>query len=198
MGTWSELGRQGRVDIGRQVHLYEQETPGWIQPSCPCSNFFRGSGRRCTLVLMSMAGWCHACLGRSGIRRSAGALDIRTFLDTAAISSTGGHRSRVSLGNHYEANSLWHWRRRKTACFFSGRRGNDSRGVIIPSTTEHRSVCLTARYLGEKRLVLCAAKDETSVDIMCRKLFCDFLRKSRLRQIWLARRLTPDVATVNE
>jgi hypothetical protein len=28
--------------------------------------------------------------------------------------------------------------------------------------------------------VLCVAKDETSVDIMCRKLCCNFLRKSRL------------------
>jgi hypothetical protein len=29
-------------------------------------------------------------------------------------------------------------------------------------------------------IVLCAAKDETSVDIMGRKLCCNFLRKSRL------------------
>jgi hypothetical protein len=49
-----------------------------------------GSGRRCTLVLMSMAGWYHDCLGQSGIRRRAGALDIRSFLTTAAMSSTGG------------------------------------------------------------------------------------------------------------
>jgi hypothetical protein len=33
----------------------------------------------------------------------------------------------------------------------------------------------------------CAAKDETSVDIMRRMCCCNFLRKSRLRQIWLAR-----------
>jgi hypothetical protein len=46
--------------------------------------------------------------------------------------------------------------------------------------------------------LLCAANDETSVDIMCRKLCCNFLRKSRLGQIWLAGRLTPDVATVYE
>jgi hypothetical protein len=30
------------------------------------------------------------------------------------------------------------------------------------------------------RLFLCVAKDETFVDIMCRKLCCNFLRKSRL------------------
>jgi hypothetical protein len=46
--------------------------------------------------------------------------------------------------------------------------------------------------------LLCVAEDETSVDIMRRKLCCNFLRKSRLWQIWLARRLTPDVATVYE
>jgi hypothetical protein len=42
MGTWSELGRQEQVHVGRQVHFEEQETPGWIQSSCPCPNFFRG------------------------------------------------------------------------------------------------------------------------------------------------------------
>jgi hypothetical protein len=35
------------------------------------------------------------------------------------------------------------------------------------------------RFYQEKEL-LCVAKDETSVDIMCRKLCCNFLRKSRL------------------
>jgi hypothetical protein len=44
--------------------------------------------------------------------------------------------------------------------------------------------------------VLCVAKDETSVDIMCRRFCCNFLWKSRLWQIWLARRLTPDVSAV--
>jgi hypothetical protein len=47
-------------------------------------------------------------------------------------------------------------------------------------------------------LMLCAAKDETSVDTMRRMFCCNFLRKSRLWQIWLARRWTPDVATVYE
>jgi hypothetical protein len=46
---------------------------------------------------------------------------------------------------------LWRWRRKKTGCYPSGRKGNQSRGAIIPSTTERRSICLTARYLGEKR-----------------------------------------------
>jgi hypothetical protein len=103
-----------------------------------------GSGRRCTLVLMSMAGWYHACLGQSGIRSRAGALDIRSFLTNAAISSTGGQSSRVSSRDQCDANFLWHWRRRKTGCSPSGRRGNESRSAIIPSTTERRSVCLTA------------------------------------------------------
>jgi hypothetical protein len=44
--------------------------------------------------------------------------------------------------------------------------------------------------------LLCVAKDETSVGIMCRRFCSNFLRKSRLWQIWLARRLTPDVSTV--
>jgi hypothetical protein len=42
MRTWSELGRQEGVHVGRQVHFEEQETPGRIQSSCPCQNFFRG------------------------------------------------------------------------------------------------------------------------------------------------------------
>jgi hypothetical protein len=41
MRTWSELCRQERVHVGRQVHFEEQETPGRIQSSCPCPNFFR-------------------------------------------------------------------------------------------------------------------------------------------------------------
>jgi hypothetical protein len=44
--------------------------------------------------------------------------------------------------------------------------------------------------------VLCVAKGETSVDIMCRRFSCNLLWKSRLCQIWLARRLTPDVSAV--
>jgi hypothetical protein len=44
--------------------------------------------------------------------------------------------------------------------------------------------------------VLCVAKDETSVDIMRRSLCWNFLPISRLWQIWLARRLMPDVSTV--
>jgi hypothetical protein len=98
-----------------------------------------------------MAGWYHACLGQSGIRRRAGALDIRSFLTTATISSTGGQSNRVSSRDQCNANSLWHWRCRKTGFSPSGRRGNESRGSIIPSTTERRSVCLTARSPGEKR-----------------------------------------------
>jgi hypothetical protein len=98
-----------------------------------------------------MASWYHACLGQSGIERRAGALDIHSFLITAAISSTGRQSNRVSLRDQCNANSLWHWRRRKTGCSPSGWRGNESRGVIIPSTTERRSVCLTARSPGEKR-----------------------------------------------
>jgi hypothetical protein len=42
MRTWSELSRQERVHVGRQVHFEEQERPGRIQSSCPCPNFFRG------------------------------------------------------------------------------------------------------------------------------------------------------------
>jgi hypothetical protein len=102
-------------------------------------------------MLMSMAGWSHDCLGQSSIRRRAGALDIRSLLTTAAMSFTGGQSSRVSSRDQCDANSLWHWRRRKTGCSPSGWTGNESRGAIIPSTTERSSVCLTARSHGEKR-----------------------------------------------
>jgi hypothetical protein len=108
------------------------------------------SGRRCILVLMPMAGWYHACLGQSGIRRRADALDIRSFLTTAAMSSTGGQSSRVSSRDQCDTNSLWHWRRRKTGCSPTGRRRNESRGAVIPFATESRSVCLTAGSPGEK------------------------------------------------
>jgi hypothetical protein len=42
MRTWSELGWQERVHVGRQVYFEEQETPERIQSSCPCPKFFRG------------------------------------------------------------------------------------------------------------------------------------------------------------
>jgi hypothetical protein len=100
---------------------------------------------------MSMAGWYHACLGQSGIRRRAGALDIRSSLITAAISSTGGQSNRVSSRDQCNANSLWYFRHRKMGCSPSGRRGNESRDAIIPSTTERRIVCLIASSPGEKR-----------------------------------------------
>jgi hypothetical protein len=109
------------------------------------------SGRRCTLVFMSIAGWYHACVGQSGIRRRAVALNIRSSLTTAAMSSTGGQSSRLSSRDQCDANSLWHWRRRKMGCSTSGQRGNKSRGAIIPSTTERRSVCLISKSPGEKR-----------------------------------------------
>jgi hypothetical protein len=150
MGTWPELGRQERVDVERKVHFEEKETPGWIR-RVPVQTSSGASGRRCTLVLMFMAGWYHSCLGQSGIRRRADALDIRIFRTTAAINSTGGHSNRVSSRDQCDANLLWHWRRRKMGCSPSGRRGDESRGAIIPSTTERRSDCLTARSPGEKR-----------------------------------------------
>jgi RNase H-like domain found in reverse transcriptase len=40
--------------------------------------------------------------------------------------------------------------------------------------------CMYAPLSFDPSLVLCAAKDETSVDIMGRIFFCNFLRKSRL------------------
>jgi hypothetical protein len=46
--------------------------------------------------------------------------------------------------------------------------------------------------------VFCAAKDENSVDIICKRFSCNFLRKSRIRQFRLAQRLTQDVATLYE
>jgi hypothetical protein len=46
--------------------------------------------------------------------------------------------------------------------------------------------------------VLCAAQNETSVDIICRRLSCLFMRESRIQQIRLAQLLTQDVATVYE
>jgi hypothetical protein len=103
------------------------------------------------LGAMSMASCYHACIGQSGIRSRAGALDICIFLTTAAISSTEEQSSRVFSRDQFDANSLWHWRRRKTGCSSSGRRGSESRCAIISSTTERRSVCLTARSPGEKR-----------------------------------------------
>jgi hypothetical protein len=117
----------------------------------PVQNSSGGRGSRCTLVLMSMAGWYHDCLGQSGIRRRTGALDMRSFLTTASMSSTGRQSSRVTSRYQCDASSLWHWRRRKTGCYPSDRRGKESTGAIILSTTEHRSVCLTARSSGEKR-----------------------------------------------
>jgi hypothetical protein len=43
------------------------------------------------------------------------------------------------------------------------------------------SKILDARYNGQEMFhVLCAAKDETSVDVMCKKFCYNFLRKSRL------------------
>jgi hypothetical protein len=79
------------------------------------------------------------------------------------MNSTGGQRSRVSSRDQCDANSLRHWGRRMTGCFPSGRSGNESRGAIIPSTTERCRVCLTARYPGEKRRdrasAICFAKD---------------------------------------
>jgi hypothetical protein len=146
MGTWSELGRKG----GRFTSRSRRRQDGFsrrvpVQTSCG------GCGRRCALVLMSMAGWYHACIGHSGIRSRAGALDIRCFLTTAAISSTGGQSIRVSSQDQCDANSLWHWRLRKTGFSPSGHRRNESRGSIIPSTTERRSDCLTAKSPGEKR-----------------------------------------------
>jgi hypothetical protein len=103
------------------------------------------------LVLMFMAGWFHDFLGQSGIRRRAVALNIRSFRTNAAMSSTGGQSSRVSSRDQLDANSLWHWRRRETEGSPNVRRGNESRGAIIPSTTKRRSVCLTARSPGENR-----------------------------------------------
>jgi hypothetical protein len=64
--------------------------------------------------------------------------------------------------------------------------------------SEHDPGELLAECIGDLLYVLCAAKDETSVEFMGRMFCCNFLRKSRLSQIWLAGRLTPDVATMYE
>jgi hypothetical protein len=151
IGTWSELGQQERVDVGRQVHFDEQETPGWIQSSCPCPKFFRGK-RQAMHLGAHVHGWLVPCLSQSVWHwRRAGALDIRSFLITASISSTGGQSSRVSSRDQYDEISVWHWRRRNKGRSPSGCRGSESKGAMIPFTTECRSVCLTARSPGEKR-----------------------------------------------
>jgi hypothetical protein len=146
----SWVGRNGCTSEGKFTSRSRRRQEGFSR-RVPVQTSSWGSGRRCTLVLMSMDVWYHACLGQSDIRGRADALDIRSFLTTAAISSTGGQSNRVSSRDQCNANSLLHWRRRKTECSPSGRRGNESRCAIIPSTTERRSVCLTARSPGEKR-----------------------------------------------
>jgi hypothetical protein len=145
----SWVGRNGWTSGGRFTSRSRRRQDGFCR--LPVQTSSGGSGRQCNLVLMPMIDWHHASLGQYSIRRRAGALDIRSFLTTAAISSTGGQRNLVSSRDQCDANSLWHWRRRKTGCPPSGRRGNKSRGAIISSTTERRSVCLTARSPGEKR-----------------------------------------------
>jgi hypothetical protein len=149
MGTWSELGRQnGWTSGGRYFSRRRQDG---FSRRVLVQTSSGGSGSRCTLVLMSMAGWYHAFLGQSGNRRREGAWNIHSFLTIAAISSTGGQSNRVSSRDQCDVNSLWHWRRRKTWCSPSDRRGGESRGAIIPSTTERLSFCLTARSQDEKR-----------------------------------------------
>jgi hypothetical protein len=146
----SWVGRNGWTSGGRFTSRRRRRQDGFRR-RVPVETSSGASGRRGTLVPMSMAGWYHACLSQSGSRRRAGALYIRSFLTTAAIRSTGGQSSRVFSRDQCDANSLRRWLRRKTGCSPSGRRGNESRGAIIPSTMERRSVCLTARSLNEKR-----------------------------------------------
>jgi hypothetical protein len=127
----SWVGRNGCTSGGRFTSRRRRRQDGFSR-RVPVQTSSGGSGRRCTLVLMSMAGWYHDCLGQSGIRRRAGALDIRSFLTTAAMSSTGGQSSRVSSRDQCVANSLWHWRRRKMECSSSGWRGDRVEGRHHP------------------------------------------------------------------
>jgi hypothetical protein len=78
----SWVGSNGWTSGGRFNSRSRRRQDGFSR-RVPVQASSRGSGRRCTLVLMSMAGWYHACLGQSGIRRRAGVLDIRSFLTTA-------------------------------------------------------------------------------------------------------------------
>jgi hypothetical protein len=66
--------------------------------------------------------------------------------------------------------------RRRT---ISGGSWSQSRAVRGPSRTfpTYNIRASVHRYV---RLVLCVAKDEASVDIMCRRFCCNFLRKRRL------------------
>jgi hypothetical protein len=73
-----------------------------------------------------------------------GALDIRSFLITAAMSSTGGQSSRVSSRNQCDANSLWHWRRRKTV-FLLVAGGGTGRGA--PSSHPRRKTAASFSLL---------------------------------------------------
>jgi hypothetical protein len=66
----------------------------------------------------------------------------------------------------------------------------------ILCTAQERRHSFPLNLNGTRCNVLCAAKDETSADIICRRFSCIFMRESQIGQIRLARRLTPDVATV--
>jgi hypothetical protein len=82
---------------------------------------------------------------QSGIRRMAGALDIRSFLTTAAMSSTGGPSSRVSSLDQCDADSLWHWRRKKMGDLLVAG-GGTSRGA--PSSHPRRNATASVSLLG--------------------------------------------------
>jgi Protein of unknown function (DUF 659) len=75
---------------------------------------------------------------------------------------------------------------------------NTSTNKVAWSLSKHRFPGRFFQGCSSHCLLLCAAKDETSVDTMRRMFCCNFLQKSRLWQIWLARRWTPDVATMYE
>jgi hypothetical protein len=93
------VGRNGCTSGGRFTSMSKRRQDGFSRRvSVQISS--GGSGRQCTLVLMSMTGWYHACLGQSGIRRRAGALDIRRFLTTSSMSSTGDREVAFPRGTN--------------------------------------------------------------------------------------------------
>jgi hypothetical protein len=70
------------------------------------------------------------------------------------------------------------------------------RSYTVATSGVNRLSCQTCHNRLFRKKVLCVAKDVTSIDIMCRRFCCISMWKSRLWQIWPARRLMPDVSAV--
>jgi hypothetical protein len=137
MRIWSDLG-------GRNGW-----TSGYRFSACPCSNFFRGKQHGIHLGA-HVHGRLVPCLSRPvGIRRRKGDLDIRSpspplmlvpLADRAVAPPHGTNTMPIRCGT----DGAGRWVILLVV-------GGGTRGTIIPSTAERRSVYLTARSQGEKR-----------------------------------------------